>query len=135
MAAHGMTLHEALAMIRERRPIAWPNEGLVVEIAAFEVQRAAPFVVLCLSVSVNGGGPIRAHGLRARADIGSGPRRVATQRGAWSRASLPPCAHWPRDIAPRTCQKQSSRTVHILLTQPLYTDIQKQTVTYTNFCR
>ena len=39
MAAHGMTLREALAAIRERRPIAWPNEGLVAELAAFEVRR------------------------------------------------------------------------------------------------
>ena len=38
MAAHGMTLREALAAVRERRPIAWPNEGLVAELAAFEVR-------------------------------------------------------------------------------------------------
>ena len=38
MALHRFTLREALAAIRERRPIAWPNEALVIELASFEVR-------------------------------------------------------------------------------------------------
>ena len=38
MSLHRFTLREALRAIRERRPIAWPNEALVLELGDFEVR-------------------------------------------------------------------------------------------------
>ena len=42
MSVHRFTLREALAAVRERRPIAWPNDGLLEELAVFEVYPAPP---------------------------------------------------------------------------------------------